>query len=247
MKKGNIVFLGLVSLGIVGGAIAIGVYSWRQATYLPDWYVSDAVASDTRVADSDSPRETIERKIIREVEYQRVEQSTGSQPQTEEFTVSLDQQDVNDLFVSAIAQRSEGKALLQSAKGVQATIKEDTVEFGAVVNPRNLSLENLNPNQKKTVNQVIQSLPGMSNRDIYVGIEGDFQIQQGQLQLDENAKVKLGNVTLSLQEVAQRMGISPEELAKQLNLNLDSQLQDLNISDVEVRDYEALIKGSFPR
>jgi hypothetical protein len=64
----------------------------------------------------------------------------------------------------------------------------------------------------------------------------------GQVKWDSNTKVKLGNLSLSLNELSQRLGIPAEQLEQTLNLSLP--LGSLKVNDMELTNDKLLLKGT---
>lgn len=158
-------------------------------------------------------------------------------PQIIEFNIN--EQELNTLVVGAIADDSRGKTLLNSVQGINTEIKQDAVEIGTVINPSTIPIEQLNPRQQEILKRALQTFPRLGQQDIYVGIEGNLNIENGRVLLSEDAKIKVGNMRLPLRDLAQRLGIQPQELQQALNLNLTQ----LNVQDIELNDSGASIRG----
>ena len=88
------------------------------------------------------------------------------------------------------------------------------------------------------VARVVSKFPQLKDQDIYVGIEGKPKLENGQLTLPNNSQVRIGNLTFSLSEVAQKLGVPRDRLQQSLNLNID----ELNLQDLQFKDNEVILK-----
>jgi hypothetical protein len=82
----------------------------------------------------------------------------------------------------------------------------------------------------------------LENKEIYLGLTGKPKIENGQLLLDDNTQVKLGNLSFSISEISQRLGIPQETLQQKLRLSL--QTGRLNVSDGTLTGDKVLLRGS---
>ena len=82
----------------------------------------------------------------------------------------------------------------------------------------------------------------MDGRKVYIGVEGKPEIQDGKLRFNQNAKIQVGTMSFTIAEVADRLGVSPEKVQDQLNLEL--KLRGLTIKDIDFQDGNAILRGS---
>lgn len=164
------------------------------------------------------------------------------QRSSKDVKVQLDQQELNDVLVAKIAEKSQTKALPKSVKSVHTTVEADTLKTGAIVDIKALKDSNLGTQEKTFLNEAAQKFPGLSDRKVYIGIEGKPYVQDGKMQFDDQTRVRVGNLSLSVTELAQRLGVSPEQVKERLQLEL--QLNQLNINGIELQDGSAILRGS---
>ncbi|HEY9729682.1 MAG TPA: hypothetical protein V6D50_24805, partial [Chroococcales cyanobacterium] len=116
------------------------------------------------------------------------------------------------------------------------------IESGTVVNLSGLPKNQLDEKQNAAIEKLVNTFPPLKDRDVYVGISGKPLVENGQLEWDDNTKIKLGNLSLSINELAQRLDVSPETLKQELNLS--SQIGKLRVSELELKGDRVLLKGS---
>ena len=236
MKKLFIVFLILSGVGFAGL-----YYSWRQATHLPEWYspqsnntqnVFDPSNSSERLATQARLQEKIEARIAKAQEISP----------NKNVEIELSNTEVNELVTTTIAQEASKRPVLATVRTNHTTIKDGVLESGAVVNLDNLPRNQLNESELAALDKIQKTFPFLNEQDVYVGIAGKPQIEMGQVKWDSSTKVKLGNLSLSLNELSQRLGIPAEQLEQTLNLSLP--LGSLKVNDMELTNDKLLLKGS---
>jgi uncharacterized protein YdgA (DUF945 family) len=107
-----------------------------------------------------------------------------------------------------------------------------------VINPAKLKTLDLPRQQQAMVERVVSKFPQLKDQDIYIGIEGQPKLENGQLTLPNNSQVRIGNLTFTLSEVAQKLGVDPTRLQQSLNLNID----ELNLQDLQFKENEVILK-----
>ncbi|MGC1248020.1 MAG: hypothetical protein WA865_17520 [Spirulinaceae cyanobacterium] len=218
--------IALICLFLTFGICGAFYYYWSQFTKIPQWYSeAEESALPTDAPTTQANKQQVQSKIASQI-----------QPQigNGEVEVKLNPEDVNELLVANIARNKKGSALLQTTKGVKTTIRDDSVEIGAVLNTAELS------QQEAKIEQAIAKFPLLKNRDIYVAVEGQPTAINGQLQFDENTLIKVGNLSMTVTETAQRLGVSPDKLL--CNLTVKSEL--IQVQDIKFGDEEIIFKGN---
>lgn len=247
MKKSKTLFL-LATIAIMGGIAASLYYFWHQLTELPQWYAHDAPRSEAQIQKSSA---AVEKKIASQVQATQPSSNkatnTGSSSgssRADTVQVALNSEELNDLLVTRIVEKSGGKSIPESVKGIQTSVQNNTLKTGAVVDVKALQNSNLGTHQKALLNEVTQRFP-VGDRKVYIGVEGKPAIQNGKLHFDENAKIQVGNMSFTIAEVANRLGVPPEKVQDQLNLEL--KLRGFNASDIDFADGNAILRGSASR
>lgn len=236
MKKLFFIFL---ALGCTG---AVGLYSvWQQATQLPDWYTTQPqeIQEDFSLNNADGLI-TTRNQLHKKIEAAVVQSPNKSFPKQVE--IELSNHEINEIVMTKMAQKSETRPFLSTIRQSHTTVNKGIIESGAVVNLADLPRNQLSANEIQSVDKVLKTFPFLENKDIYVGISGQTQLEQGHLKWDNNTKVKLGKLSLSIDELSQRLGIPTEKIYQ--NLNAILQVEDLNINELEFKENEILLRGS---
>lgn len=267
MKKLFIVFLLLSGVGF-----SLVYYYWRQATKLPEWYTTQSLSTQRTLDLSNPSelaaaktrlQEKIDASIAQSLSLSSpislpLDQSTSNRTNSlSQFTnnstsqeispkknveIELSNQEVNELVMTKIAEETGQSKVFATALKNHTTIKEGVLESGAVVNLTELPGNQLNPKEIASLEKILKTFPFLANQEIYVAILGKPQIENGQLKWDDNTKIKLGNLNLTISELAQRLGIPQEQIEHKLNLSL--QLGRLKVNDMELKDNKVLLRGS---
>ncbi|MBW4678983.1 MAG: hypothetical protein KME19_02570 [Microcoleus vaginatus WJT46-NPBG5] len=262
MKKVSLIILSL-SIGVAG----IVYYQWQQFTNLPEWYTHQAQASPNLI-NFKNPEEVKEAKTQLEGKIDAYLASQESQPALEEpkndspfntqpivgsasagktfdpdsVALNLDATEFNTLVVSNLVENARSSPLLESAKGFKTTIKNGAIEAGVVLNISQIPTEQLAADERTAFNKAIQTFPFMENRQVYLALEGKPSLEQGTLKFDDSTKVKVGNLSMTLSELSQKLGIPKEQLKQKINLELS--LGRLKINDIKFEGDRALIRGA---
>ncbi|MBD1942951.1 hypothetical protein H6F50_11365 [Coleofasciculus sp. FACHB-712] len=269
MKKSIFLFL-LLALG----SFSVVYYYWKQATQLPEWYVTKEKTTNPQVRQIDFRNEaevqTVKARLQRNVDA-KIENSIGASqglqtelsrrdgsdkkpavdkitenPQaelgTQNIEIDLSEHEVNDLVISTIAKDKNTSKLLASTKGLNTTIKNGQVESGVVFNVSEVPKEELNQQEKELLEKVIKTFPFLEEKEVYIGVEGKPRVENGQLKLEEQTKIKVGNLSFTTAELSQRLGIPQEKIEQRLKLELE--LGRLKINDIEIKENNASLKGS---
>jgi hypothetical protein len=220
--------------GIITAAIAGTMYYyWRQVTYLPSWYDQKSPQLNTSLNQPDLQQKTSEIK-------NRITSEINQANLTPE--IQLNSQEVNQLIKEEIKQKTSQNPLInQAIKGVNTTIKDQQIETGAVINISDLPKEKLSEKDQIVLDNIKQNLPGLYNKNVYVAIQGKPLVKNGQIVLDENGKVKIGNMTLTMGELAKKLGVSVTDLQEELNLKLP--LNRLQIEQIQIEGDKIQIRG----
>lgn len=248
MKKSGMLFL-LLSSGIAIATASGVYYFWRQLTQLPEWYGKEQTSSQT-YAQIQKSGVAVEKKIESQIQASPQRVNTNIAPNqpaaktsspSEDVQVALNSEELNDLLVTKITEKTGGQPLPNSVKGFHTSVKNDKLKTGAVVDVKELQNSGLGSQQQELLSEITKTLP-MSDREIYIGVEGKPEIQNGKLSFDENAKIQVGNMSFTIAEVASRLGVSPEKIQDQLNLEL--KLRGLSVKDIDFQDGNAILRGA---
>jgi AraC-like DNA-binding protein len=226
----------IMLLCVAAGAVGVPYYFWHQATQLPNGFGDRAIAANTidlndRVA-LQAARQNAQSKLA------RIQPAADGTVEVE-FTDA----ELNDLLAAEVASVVEAQNLASAVKGISTTIADGKIASGAVIDLTaisDISDRNLNWPEKTALQAIAQVLPGLTDREVYVGVEGTPAIEAGRLKLD-NTHIRVGNLRFSLADIAQRIGISEAELRQQLDRQLP--LDQFGIQAVQLTGDRVRIRG----
>jgi hypothetical protein len=262
--------ISLVLLVLLGGTLSGLYYFWHQATKLPDWYREDAAqppiaTPQTKANIQQKIQAQIQQSLIAESPNpsspnpsspnpsspnpsspnpNRSNPSSSKTPDKADSTVKvqLNQDELNDVLVSKIVEKNRISALPASIKSVHTAVENNTLKTGAVIDLKELKNSNLGSQEKAFLEQATQRIPGLGDRKVYIGIEGKPRVKDGKMQFDDQMRLHIGNLSLTVAELADRLGVPPEKVKERLKLEL--QLQNLNVNDIELQNGTAILRGS---
>ncbi len=219
---------------VLAGMVLGPLFLWYQATQLPSWYSDRTVAVnalDLRDrASLDQARQTIKTKL------------ETIQPGADgTAAVELTDTEINTLLADGVARVTAGHHLSKAIKQINTTIEQGRLESGAVINLANIPVNDLSESEQSILSQLIATVPGLGERDVYVGVEGTPTVANGQLQLD-GISIRVGNLRWSVADVAQRLGVPPESLQQEIDRQLA--LHQLTINDIQIAGNSIRIRGS---
>lgn len=209
----------LLALGAIAGA-GLGYYFWRQATQIPAWF-----EAETSTPSMAPPADFLREKISQEM----AQKNDGDRQ--EPVRVTLTEKELGQVLQGEVGRQLK----MESVPRLQTQIRGETLEVGTVLDPQMLNNAQLPPGQQRIVDRVLPLLPSQ-NQPFYVGLEGAPQLEAGQLIMTENSRIKIGKLSFSVGDMAQRLNIPPDKLNQLLQVNLDElNLQGLKIENGTVQ------------
>ncbi len=222
---------------------AVAFYYWQQATQLPDWYGSsqpDSLSQTSQADASTSPPNDFITDTNQSPEPDRpqpnsqpsvsitqpskkvgtVPQTPPKQPTQAPTKTEVQQKELTRLFTNEITRKAEDKKLGAAVKGANTTIQNGNVESGAVVNFKDISLDQLPPAERDFVTKLVTAFPALGQQSFYIGIEGKPTIKDGQAQLNDDVRIKLGKLSFTPAQLSQRLDIPEEQIRQQIQLQV---------------------------
>ena len=142
-------------------------YYWSQLTALPKEYKGDREVPQSNRSSPGKrvlyfkdvePELEIAEKIQRQVE-DKLEVVAETQLQ-ESVEVELAQQELNQLLINNIAEKTKSAEILAGATIITPKIKEDEIQIGAIFNTSNLSFNHLKAHEQNFMERAIATFPG---------------------------------------------------------------------------------------
>jgi hypothetical protein len=228
----------LLFLGVSGASL---YYFWREATQLPEWYVNKPANKSTNDLDKANPK-VIAKQVEQKIKAQTERGKQNGKPANVE--VNLTSAELSQLVAAKLTEKTEKAHLSQAIKGMDTKIANDRLKTGAVVDLSTIKPNDIGDRGKTLLNEVTQKFPALANREVYIGIEGKPQIDQGHLKFDASTRVQVGQLSFTVTELADRLGIPEATLLEKINLNLD--LNGLKVDAIELKGDNAVLKGAIP-
>lgn len=260
------------ALIVLFGAGAVVLYYWKQATQLPSWYTEQAretnpspanpIEQGQTVLNQAPTAQTTVPQTARDAKPKANQPSSSAQVQPEsvstpipianslqqqansqgEVQVKLNPKQVNTLFSSALQRKVEDSKLGQALKGVNTSVQNGQIESGAVINLAEVPIDQLSSGEQAFLGKLLNTFPELGQRSVYVGMQGKPVAEQGQVRLDDNTRLKLGNLSFTTAELAQRLGVSEEQIRQRIQLEVE--LGRLKANGVELEGDNVIIRGS---
>jgi hypothetical protein len=222
MKK-IIGLLGLCTLvGVGGGAIA-----WQQMTRLPSWYESDAKPIDN--GDRLAAARQVEQKL--------------KSLQNPDTTVSLNNQELNALVGATLEEVSRQAQVPDAVRSIKAEMVEGKLKAGAVIDFAQLRSAELKNGKQTAVLNTLAKLPGVADRQIYVGISSSPTVLDGKFELDPQTQLQIGDLQMSLADAAKYTGVSPDRLQNAINRAIPVAMSGVALQDVKLDNQELVLRS----
>lgn len=239
----------VVSL-VVAGVTAVAAYYWQQATQLPAWYTTSqseptvqseppAAQSPTIAASADPDRTTTDNRSSAQAKTTARSDTKATEPspltaKTQLTKQQLRQNELTRLFTTEVTRKAESKKLGSALKAANTTIQNGTVESGAVVNLKDISPDQLPPDERAFFAKLMTAFPELGRQSFYIGVAGKPRVKDGQAQLGEDLRVKLGNLSFTPAQLSERLGIPEDQIRQQLQLQV--QLGNLKNKQSQLAD-----------
>lgn len=192
--------LAIALLVLLLAAVGAVVYLYSQVTALPDWYTE--LAPEAAPAAEPAP--------------------DGSLQWTPSPTAAK-RKELRNFHRRAAKKNPEVGAVIKASK---ATFEDGQLEAGVVADLRKLPTEKLSGEQESLYHKARQAFPSLTERDVYIGVEDPSPVlKNGRIGIGPSAKVKIGNLTYSLDGAADKLGMSPDALRREL----ESQFRQLGV------------------
>jgi hypothetical protein len=187
-------------------AVAVG-WMWHRITALPTWYEQgEMIADDGQLRVDEAWIHTPE-----------VEPPAGAPAGAQVYVLR------NPHVRAEQGDNPISKAIKQS----RAAYADGQLEAGAVLNLSDADLESLSKEEREHYQETIDAFPALTERDVYVGVEGGVEERNGRLVLGPDAELRVGDSRYSISTAARRLGMSEDELRKAIEDELAQMATEL--------------------
>ncbi|MGJ3249401.1 MAG: hypothetical protein ACFE0I_25425 [Elainellaceae cyanobacterium] len=156
--------------------------------------------------------------------------------------VEVSEADINQLVKDAIASNADRSSLLAGADDFSLTIRNGTVEGGARVSLADIPIDQLGERERTALESATSLIPGLGNRDIYVGVVGRPRAENGEIKLGDDLTLKLGRLNLPFSQISSRLGVPVDSIEQEINRQLQS--QGIQIQTIEFVGDRVVLQGN---
>lgn len=223
------------------GALAIGtpLYFKQQVLSQPTWTEATTISlSDSKALQS--------AKTTAKAKLQAAERSASRAPDSanpaaapQSQSVTFNSQELTALAAAEADDLSQQLGVSGVARSVSAQIIDGKLEGGVTVNLSALPPDSLSSKERSLLESALRAIPELSKQDIYIGLSGQPIVEDGQVQWGPNLRVHVGGIALSVEQIAQQIGINEADLRKELN----QVLADLKVSSLAIEGNQLRIQG----
>lgn len=236
-----------IALGVLL-VVAAGVLAWlwHQATALPEWYTEGSLEELAGPSEGEGPiappqwiafddrgerlpeAEPVE--LPEPFEAPSHEEAVATPPDAEAQPTPTPRSRKRRAPANAkrhelrgfhVRRGKDGKRKTNPAIRASRAVYEDgALEIGVILDLSRLPKDKLKPRDRERYSRAIRNFPGITKRDVWVGVEDEPIRVEGYLQLSAQAEVRIGKLTYSLSSAAERLGMSSVELRMELNRSL---------------------------
>jgi hypothetical protein len=220
-----------------GGGI---YYVWQEAIKLPDDYLKETTQSKPEIpvpplqlSQITARAAVSKQKIVAPIEQAKVGQK---------IDVKLSDRDLNNLVIAKLAISQPNKQVPTGVRGVKTNIKDGKIHIGALVNLGQLAASGTPGSQTAALTKLTDKLTFLKDRDVFVGIVGTPIVDGSKVKFSEDTEIKVGGMNLTISQLADNLGISPDRIQQMIDLQL--QQKNFKIDRVNLSNNGLSIKGA---
>jgi hypothetical protein len=157
--------------------------------------------------------------------------------------VEVSEAEINQLVQKAIADHAHRSPLLANANDFSLRVRNGTIEGGASMRLSDIPTERLGERERSAIEGVTRVIPGLGNREIYVGVAGRPRAENGVVILGDDLTLKLGRLNLPFSQISNQLGVPVESLEREINRELQS--KGIQIQDIEFVGDRVILRGDL--
>jgi hypothetical protein len=210
--------------------IAVGAYLWHQATALPDWYtqadpatLEEYTAEDA--AEAPPPQWIALPEPTAETPVESVEavDETASKPSDDDADSprhARRRKSASRHELRGFHRRGKKGSGRSAIRASRAVYESGRLEAGVVFDLSRIPKDKLVQRDRELYDRAVDQFPGITRRDVYIGIEDRPVNRDGMLQLGPSPRVRVGNLRYSLDKAARKIGMTPAQLRDEFDREL---------------------------
>lgn len=223
-------------IAAIGG---IAYYTWHQVTQLPTEYVEALAKVKGEVKSSPQSLAQIQQQAA--ASKQKIINQVQRSAAGKKVEVEISDRDLNYLVLAKIRGTNQTQPVPAGVKVVNTKIKDGKLHAGAVVNLGELAQDQKSSESVAILDRLTDKLPFLKDRDIYVGIEGKPIVEDGKIKFNRDTQVKVGNMSLTIAQLAENLGVSEAKIEQLMNLKLAQ--PGLRIDRINLEQDQIKIEG----
>lgn len=221
----------IVALVILIAAAGALYYYFDKITSLPEWYqqLENQTNTEQEVFRKDFDKTDLTERSS-EVMKKIRPAGTLSKKSKSEKPVTLNAGEFHDLMLGRMMESSENDSLIRSLNATHVKIHQNSIEAGAVVDLSGISQNGSSGKEMKWIKTATSVFPFLKDEEVHFAIDGKPVIEKGKLTFDSGATVSIGEINMTLSELAGKLGTTVEKLKKNLAIPIDQTgMKDIRI------------------
>jgi hypothetical protein len=231
------------------GALAIGapLYLKHQVLVQPTWAETTTVSlADPKAVESARAIATAKLHAVTAPSRPIDRPSNASanpvtSPVASPETLTVNSQELTAIAASETDRLSQTYGIPGVARSISAHIADGKLEGGITVNLSALPPNSLSSQERSVLESALKAIPELGKQDIYIGVSGQPIVQDGQVEWGPNLRVHVGGLALSVEQIAQQVGINEADLRQELN----QVLAQLKVSSLAIEGDKLHIQGQL--
>lgn len=195
--------IGCFLVFLLGVAATLGFLAWREK-------VRERGAQTPAAVDVEAALETRDELVARVLAERRKDGVAQ---------IVLTEDELRALAISAMADDPRGEDLARVVRKVEVELEEDALEFGVSVDVN--ALERSGLVEGEDLQRVLDMLPVLRGREVYLGFRGVPGARDGRIALADDLEINLGILTLPVEALAEKLGFSTDALSSKLEFEVD--------------------------
>jgi hypothetical protein len=200
-------------------ALGVGAYLWREATALPDWYTEADAASLDEYAAADEAEDAAPVAWVPDARPPEappeLENPSATSPKRARTKRSAGRHELRGFHRRA--KKGDGRSPVKASRAIY---EDGQLQAGVVFDLSRIPKDELVARDRELYDRAVEHFPGITRRDVYIGIEDRPVSTEGVLQLGPDPQVRVGNLRYSLDTAAGKIGMSSHELRRELDREL---------------------------